>query len=192
MHCITPQGYHRFRLQWTQIFPKWCAQQPHPAHLWSSASVLTECPGLGAPAAPLQRLQKPLCCPPCSAASSSGPQAPSCSWQPPSTSVPRPGSLDRGAIPQPLILPLPHQVGQGPPCQPPTPCLSPRRWNSSASGTAVSLRGALGSRPSRQPCPAGHHQPAGSPTAAPLCVAQEAGIESKSRAPSWESPSPET
>lgn len=65
----------------------------------------------------------------------------------PSTSVPRPGSLDRGAIPQPLILPLPQQVGRGLPRQPPTPCLSPRWWNSRASGTGGSLRGALGPRP---------------------------------------------
>ena len=34
---------------------------------------------------------------------------------PTSISVPWPASLDRGAIPQPLILPLPHQGGQGPP-----------------------------------------------------------------------------
>lgn len=40
---------------------------------------------------------------------------------PTSISVPRPASLDRGAILQPLTLPLPHQLGQGPPSPGPQP-----------------------------------------------------------------------
>lgn len=76
--------------------------------------------------------------------------------------------------PSPSFCPFLTRWGRGLPRQPPTPCLSPRWWNSSASGTGGSLRGALGPRPSRRPRPPGHHQPAGSPAAAPLCVAQEA------------------
>ena len=40
---------------------------------------------------------------------------------PTSISVPRPALLDRGAIPQPLLLPLSYQGGQGPPSPAPSP-----------------------------------------------------------------------